>query len=51
MNKEQGRGYWKFNNSLLKNKDYIKVVKYTIQEVKDTYKTKDEQSTNNSELL
>ena len=43
INNERGRGYWKFNNSLLKNKEYIKLVKDTIQEVKDTYKTNDEQ--------
>ena len=24
INNERGPGYWKFNNSLLKNKDYIK---------------------------
>ena len=35
---EWGRGCWKFNNSLLKNKDYIKLVKDTIHEVIDTYK-------------
>ena len=50
INNERGRGYWKFNNSLLKNKDYIKLVKYTIQELKDTYKTNDEQATYNTEF-
>ena len=30
INNERGCGYWKFNNSLLKNKDYIKLVKDTI---------------------
>ena len=34
---ERGRGYWKFNNLLLKDKDYITVVKETINEVKNTY--------------
>ena len=29
---KRGRGYWKFNNSLLKDKDYIKIVKETIVE-------------------
>lgn len=29
----RGRGYWKFNNSLLKDKEYIKRVKDTISEV------------------
>ena len=34
---ERGRGYWKFNNSLLKDKDYIKIVKDAIEETKDIY--------------
>lgn len=34
---KRGRGYWKFNNLLLKDKDYIKLVKETINEVKNTY--------------
>ena len=50
INNEQGRGYWKFNNSLLKNKDYVKLVKDTIQEVIDTYKTNDEQDISNIEF-
>ena len=43
INNERGRGYWKFNNSLLKNKDCVKLVKNTIREIIDTYKTNDEQ--------
>lgn len=35
---ERGRGYWKFNNSLLRDNDYIQLVKKTIEEVKNTYK-------------
>ena len=35
---ERGRRYWKFNNSLLKDKDYIKLVKQSIKEVTNTYK-------------
>ena len=35
---ERGRSYWKFNNSLLKDKDYIKLVKQSIKEVTNTYK-------------
>ena len=40
---ERGRSYWKFNNSLLKDKDYIKlvkqsIVKQSIKEVTNTYK-------------
>ena len=34
---ERGRGYWKFNNSLLKDQNYIKLVKDTISEVIQTY--------------
>ena len=37
INNERGRGYWKSNNSLLNNKDYIKLAKDTIQEVIYTY--------------
>lgn len=40
QNNERGKGYWKFNNSLLKDKEYIKLVKETINEVKNTYKSK-----------
>ena len=36
---ERGKVYRKFNNSLLKDNDYINIVKQTIREVKDTYKT------------
>ena len=42
---ERGRGYWKFNNSLLKDKNYIQIVKDTISEVKSTYTTN-----NNNEI-
>lgn len=34
---ERGKGYWKFNNTLLKDKKYIEEVKRTIKEVKNTY--------------
>lgn len=34
---ERGRGYWKFNNLLLKDKDYIKIVKDTVEEAKAIY--------------
>lgn len=27
---EQGRGYWKFNNSLLKNEKFVKIIKEEI---------------------
>jgi len=36
-NMERGRGYWKFNNSFLRDKDYIKLVKKTISEVVTMY--------------
>ena len=29
-NIERGKGYWKFNNTLLKDNNYIKMVKETI---------------------
>ncbi|MEW8548783.1 MAG: reverse transcriptase domain-containing protein, partial [Candidatus Thiodiazotropha sp.] len=35
---DRGRGYWKFNNSLLKDTEYIKKIKDTINDVKNTYK-------------
>ena len=35
---ERGRGYWKFNNSLLKDQQYVRLVKNTISEVKQTYR-------------
>ena len=34
---ERGRGYWKFNNSLLKDQQYVSLVKNTISDVKQTY--------------
>ena len=34
---ERGPGYWKFNCSLLKDKEYVKMVKETIEEVKTIY--------------
>ena len=37
QNNERGRGYWKFNNSLLKDKSYVDEIKKIIQEVKNTY--------------
>ena len=37
----RGKGYWKFNNFILKDNEYIDIVKQTITEVKDTYKIND----------
>ena len=34
---EKGRGYWKFNNALLKDKEYIKMIKNLTKEVLDRY--------------
>ena len=34
---ERGKSYWKFNNSLLKDKKYIEHVQNTIKEVKSIY--------------
>lgn len=36
---ERGKGYWKFNNTLLKDPKYIEEVKRTIEECKFTYIT------------
>ena len=34
---ERGKGYWKFNNSLLKDKKFVEETKQVIDEVKRTY--------------
>ena len=34
---KRGHGLWKFNNSLLKDKDYVKEVKNCIQNLKQQY--------------
>ena len=49
----RGTGYWKFDNSLLKDKDYIKIVKQTINEVKQTYvmNENDLETANNNENI
>ena len=39
---ERGRSYWKFNNTLLKDKKYIEEVKKIISEVKSIYATNSE---------
>lgn len=36
-NLKRGRGFWKFNNSLLTDKDYVNIVKKTINDVKIQY--------------
>ena len=35
---ERGRGFWKFNNSLLSDSAYVKLVKDCINETLDEYK-------------
>ena len=37
INNEGGKGYWKFNNTLLKDPEYIQKVKETIEDVTRTY--------------
>ena len=46
----RGKGYWKFNNSLLKDKKYIKIVKDTINEVLSLHlkETNDNNNNNNN---
>ena len=36
---KKGTSYWKFNNSLLKDKDYVKEVKTAIKDIKTQYAT------------
>ena len=50
-NNERGRGYWKFNNSLLKDQCYIKIVKDTISEVKQTYTTNKNKGNTDAEQI
>ena len=37
-NQPRGRGIWKFNNSLLRDAQYIQIIKYSIAEVIEQYK-------------
>ena len=48
---ERGRGYWKFNNSLLKDQNYIKIVKDTILEVKQTYSLNKDNNNSDAEPI
>ena len=47
---ERGRGYWKFNNTLLKDKDYVNVVKLQIQETIYLYSRNNFNNNNNVEF-
>ena len=44
----RGKGYWKFNNSLLKDRKYIKIVKDTIAEVLDLHVKESNNNKNNN---
>ena len=37
LESERGKGYWKFNNTLLKDNEYVALIKNTIEDVKKTY--------------
>ena len=55
-NQPHGRGFWKFNNSLLKDKDYVNKIKKCIIDTVDTYRiddkdSNDEKFTINDQLL
>ena len=45
---ERGREYWKFNNTLLKDKDYVNVVKLQIQETINLYSRNKFNNNNNN---
>lgn len=34
---KRGRGYWKFNNSLLKETEYVNIIHTVINNTRDTY--------------
>ena len=36
---DRGKGYWKFHNSLFKDKKYVDTIKKVIKDVKQTYGT------------
>ena len=46
----RGNGYWKFNNSLLKDKKYIKIVKDTINEVISLHLKETNSGINNNDI-
>ena len=45
---EKGRGYWKFNNTLLKDIEYVNKVKKVINETLDIYRVKNNNNNNNN---
>lgn len=48
---ERGKGYWKFNNSLLKDKKYIDQIKGVLQEVKQTYAINMQNDISNEDIV
>ena len=50
QNTDRGKGYWKFNNSLLRDENYIKAVKDTLQEQKYIYTNNNGNNDENAEF-
>ena len=50
IDSEKGRGYWKFNNTLIKDKDYVSLIKNTIDDVKKTYYVSNENILNHGNI-
>ena len=50
---DSDKGYWKFDNTLLRDKEYVKIVKNVINEVKQTYvlNINDLDTANNNETI
>ena len=50
---DRGKGHWKFNNTLLKDKEYVKIVKNVINDVKQTHvlNINDLDTANNNETI
>ena len=48
---ERGRGYWKFNNSLLKDTNYVTTVKTVIDDTINLYKINNNNNNNNNTVL
>ena len=50
QNTDRGNGYWKFNNSLVRDENYIKIVKDTLQEQKYIYTNNNGNNDENAEF-
>ena len=48
---ERGKGYWKFNNSLLKDMKYVEEIKNVRHEVKQTYATNMQNDISDEDIL